>query len=70
MMQADSGNWHPGVDDQTVQHELAHGMGLPDEYVADYYPMNNVGENNSMMVGGQTLYPRHLEKILDPTRCD
>jgi len=73
MMQADSSNFHSQVDLSTVLHEAGHGLGLSDEYVATYYPLNSIGEPDSVMreqVMPMRLYSRHLDQILNPGLCD
>ncbi len=72
-MQADSGNLMENTDCNVLRHEVGHMLGLPDEYQADYYPFNALGENNSVMNGPQPgtprLYPRHFWSMLHPNSC-
>jgi hypothetical protein len=66
----DAGNLTSDTDANTVNHEFGHIMGLDDEYEADYYPMNLLGEHDSVMNDGSQLYRRHIKNILQPAlRC-
>lgn len=69
----DSGNLTGTSTDGTVHHEFGHLMGLDDEYNRDYYPMNLLGEHDSVMNGSNDrdrLYPRHIQQIIRPAqRC-
>ncbi|MBI3558220.1 MAG: hypothetical protein HY074_18290, partial [Deltaproteobacteria bacterium] len=47
-------------------------LGVPDEYTDRFYPLAIVGESDSLMNSSNIyskLYPRHLEKILEPRKC-
>lgn len=55
---------------KTIKHELLHKLGLSDEYVADYYPFNLVGEHDSLMHGGHQIYPRQIGDIISPWKCE
>jgi len=70
MLQADSSNFHASVDRQTVFHEIAHGLGLPDEYQNSYYPFNPLGQENSLMSSGDVMYRRHFQRIFNPNTCE
>jgi hypothetical protein len=67
--QADGGNFPADVDLQTINHEIGHGLGLSDEYSADYYNFNAIGEADSLMVNGNRLYNRHFNRIVAPNDC-
>ena len=54
---------------KTIVHEIGHKLGLPDEYAADYYPFNLVGEHDSFMNNGRNVKPRHIGSILSPRKC-
>jgi|GEM_PF-6413990 len=69
MSQADSGNFPATVDMATIQHEIGHGLGLPDEYSADYYNFNTIGEPDSLMNTNGRLYSRHFNRMLHPNEC-
>lgn len=64
----DSGNLTTTTDQNTLTHEFGHNMGLDDEYEALYYPMNTLGEHDSVMASGAQLYRRHFEQIVRPAR--
>ena len=71
-MQADSANLMADTNCAVVRHEVGHMLGLPDEYQADYYPFNSLGEPNSIMNNSSEtsrLYPRHFWSMLHPNRC-
>jgi hypothetical protein len=66
----DSANLTHQSSDNTIHHEFSHILGLEDEYLDDYYPMNYLGEHDSVMNNGHRLYPRHVRSILDlALRC-
>jgi hypothetical protein len=66
----DAGNYTFDTDDKTLSHEMGHQLGLDDEYSAAYYPINNLGEDDSIMNSGVNLYPRHVRRIVQPAlRC-
>lgn len=66
----DAGNYTLDTDDKTLSHEMGHQLGLDDEYSADYYPINHLGESDSVMKSGTNLYPRHIRRIVQPAlRC-
>jgi len=71
-LQADASNLNEGSlsNCKTIQHEIMHKLGLSDEYVADYYPFNLVGEHDSLMNGGNDLKPRHIGDLLSPKKCE
>ncbi|MBT6324411.1 MAG: hypothetical protein HOJ35_00425, partial [Bdellovibrionales bacterium] len=55
---------------QTISHEIAHQLGLEDEYFdAQAYDRPNLGEESSLMISGSQLSRRHFEKILAPLQC-
>ena len=66
----DAGNYTIDTDDKALAHEMGHQLGLDDEYEASYYPINNLGEDDSIMNLGLNLYPRHVRRIIQPAlRC-
>jgi hypothetical protein len=66
----DAGSFTFDMDAKTLNHEMGHQLGLDDEYTADYYPINSLGEDDSVMNSGVNLYPRHLRRIVQPAlRC-
>jgi hypothetical protein len=66
----DAGNFTLSINPKTLAHEMGHQLGLDDEYSAGYYPMNNLGEKDSIMSNGLKLYPRHIQQIIGPAlRC-
>ena len=58
-----------GENCHVIKHEILHQMGLPDEYLAEYYPFNRVGSHESVMRSGNELKARHLWSILSPKEC-
>ncbi len=72
-MQEDSGNFMENITCAAVRHEIAHHLGLADEYQAAYYPFNSLGETDSIMNYSDSpaarLRPRHFWRMLHPNRC-
>lgn len=72
--QEDAANLTVNSDCDTLQHELIHRFGLPDEYSSDYYPFNKRGVTTSIMnhssLKEATLLPRHVASIISPSQCD
>lgn len=71
---ADAGNLivserDPEYSCRTIKHELMHKLGLPDEYSADWYPFNLIGERDSLLSTGDKIYDRHIGSILSPKEC-
>lgn len=66
---ANSSNIPISEDDDTVNHEIGHILGLSDEYPDGQRPHTALGERTSLMTSGNRLYPRHLEDLLSPTTC-
>lgn len=54
---------------KTIEHEFMHKLGLPDEYLASYYPFNLIGEHDSIMRSGDNIKDRHIAAILSPKEC-
>lgn len=71
MMQEDAENLTIASlgDCKTIQHEMMHTVGLADEYSADYYPFNLIGEHDSLMNNGEKLFARHIGDLLSPMKC-
>jgi hypothetical protein len=71
-MQEDAGNLTiTSLDNcRTIKHEMMHLLGFADEYNADYYPFNLIGKHDSLLSGGEKLYPRHIGDILTPAKCE
>lgn len=67
--QEDAGNLTVSTTCKTIKHEVLHQFGLPDEYVAGYYPFNRIGEHDSVMASGYNLKERHLRFLLSPKKC-
>lgn len=70
----DSANIDVNAPGGVLAHEFGHALGLDDEYSADYYPFNLLGEHDSVMNNAQhpraRLFPRHFRQILEPAlRC-
>ena len=69
----DSGNYTMNTSAGTVLHEVAHTLGLPDEYSDPAYPFSPQGEHNSLMNDSNRpdsiLYPRHINTMLRPLEC-
>ena len=64
-------NYTLDMDPKVLYHEMGHLVGLDDEYDADYYPVNNLGETESIMNSGLKLFPRHIRRIIQPAlRCE
>ncbi|WP_127715997.1 hypothetical protein [Halobacteriovorax sp. HLS] len=62
----DAGNFTFDLDNRTLAHEMGHQLGLSDEYTADFYPINSLGEDDSIMNTGTKIYPRHIRSIIQP----
>ena len=65
-----SGNLTLGYGNQLFRHEIAHRLGVDDEYF-DYnsFPIPNSGEPDSLMRKGDKLKPRHFDEMLKPLHC-
>ncbi len=68
-------NLSSGSSLQTLRHEIAHKMGLMDEYTSPPYDriLNPAGEHDSLLnrhtATNSRLYPRHLDQILSVQSC-
>ena len=67
---ADSSNLTASASPRVLRHELSHRMGIDDEYFDnEIYPIPDYGEEDSLMNGGNRMYPRHFDTILKPLHC-
>lgn len=67
---ANSGNLTASSEPRVLQHELSHRFGVDDEYYDnEIYPIPDYGEEDSLMNGGEKMYPRHFETMLKPLHC-
>jgi hypothetical protein len=57
----------------TVIHEMAHALGLPDEYQDPAYPFLPQGEHDSIMNASNhpqaSFKSRHIKRLLEPLSC-
>jgi hypothetical protein len=71
---AKADHYSTALEDGTLMHEVAHLMGLADEYKDPNYPFSPLGEHDSLMnssrAQGARLYPRHIDQIYGIKRCD
>ncbi|MBI2520251.1 MAG: hypothetical protein HYV97_07530 [Bdellovibrio sp.] len=69
----DAGNLTPSTTLTTFVHEIGHAMSTDDEYQDSRYPFLPQGEHDSIWNSGGgddgRIYPRHINKILEPGSC-
>jgi hypothetical protein len=62
----DAGGFTLDFSPTGINHEMGHQLGLADEYSREYYPINTLGENDSVMNTGNKMFPRHFKKMILP----